>query len=332
MRGISFSLLLVASLMTVFCGHAMSQDTAPAGPTDIREEVSPPEPPELDLPAPAPGDPTVPSEAILRRIPRSTSPTAQDLLESAKRLHDAGLILKARERMDQLQELENAPLDIQDEAAAWWASVAPEEANVEETPESIQMKKARDVLDSAKRLQEAGLTLQARARLDELQELDNAPLDIQDEAAVWWASVAPETPVVTAPAGPTRSGQPQVAVALAKLPAIILKGVVLSSPESGTAMLEIDNRQISIPLKPREQQKRVPVPASQFASVQATLAQRTRLADGSPGKADGYEMCLQCSFVHNSIIFNLEAFDSETLLLQALPHNQFIIVRAGPTP
>jgi hypothetical protein len=113
-----------------------------------------------------------------------------------------------------------------------------------------------------------------------------------------------------------------------------LRGIVLSATDSGTALLDVGGQQVSIKLKPREQQRRVPIPANQFLAMRPALEQRKRLLSGrqEAAKTDTHEMCLQCSFVHDSVVYNLEAFTAETLMLKALPHDELILVRPGNAP
>ncbi|MEM9944245.1 MAG: hypothetical protein AAF939_22005 [Planctomycetota bacterium] len=270
------------------------------------------------------GDPTIPSQAILERATKKrTNPLAKSLFESAKRLHEAGLTSKAQARLEELLALEDAPIEVQDEATVWWSTVTNRE----------------QLLDSAKRLHDAGLTIEAKKRVDQLQELTDAPIDIQDAALVWWAQVAPASlrsrqlnrnPVTR----PTMTPLPN-------LPQITLQGIVQSSQETGTAILEVDGKRITILLKPRDQQTRIPVPSSQFLAMRPALEQRAMLNSGStstsmvakqPFRMDEFDMSLESSFVHKGVVYNLEAFGPGTLMLKALPHNELVIVRTGTTP
>ncbi|MDA7980295.1 MAG: hypothetical protein MPJ50_16135 [Pirellulales bacterium] len=132
----------------------------------------------------------------------------------------------------------------------------------------------------------------------------------------------------------TPRGLQQQLVALPQLADVRLRGIVLFNADRGRALLEVGGRQISIPLKPREQQQRVPIPASQFLAMRPALEQRALLLSSDRQVApkaspDGHDMSLQCSFVHDRVVYNLEAFSADTLMLKALPHDEFILVRAG---
>ncbi len=125
------------------------------------------------------------------------------------------------------------------------------------------------------------------------------------------------------------------ALPLPAIPQITLRGIVMSKPDHGTAMLEVDGKILSLTLLPSEQQKRISIPKMQFASLQAALDQRAVATQriGSRSELDAaersYEMCLQCSFVSGEIVFNLEAFTKEVILLRAIPHDTIVMVRKG---
>ncbi|MEM7785714.1 MAG: hypothetical protein AAF623_20375 [Planctomycetota bacterium] len=267
-------------------------------------------------------DPTIPSAAILERATKKkATPIAKSLFESAKRLHEAGLTSKAQMRMDQLQALEDAPIEIQDEATVWWAKVSNSE----------------QLLDSAKRLHDAGLTREAKQRVDQLQELEEATLEMQDAALVWWASVAPASMNDPSMNQNRKSASGTTMTSLPAIPPITLQAIVQSSASTGTAVLEVDDKRITILLKPRDQQTRIPVPTSQFMAMRSALEQRAMLESESmtarqPFQMAQYEMSLESSFVHKGVVYNLEAFGPDTLMLKALPHNELVIVRTGSQP
>ena len=129
---------------------------------------------------------------------------------------------------------------------------------------------------------------------------------------------------------------PQFVASLPELPTIKLRGMALSHPDKGKAILDVDGKSVSISLVPRNQQTRMPIPAVQFYDYQPALFQRaSNLAamrrDSNPIENEAmpeFEMCLDCSFTHNGLVFNLEAFTSDTLLFKALPHDEMIIVRS----
>ncbi len=299
----SIRLLICVSVIVFIADQAVGQNFNPEGsPFESSQEIA---------------DPTIPSDAILSKVSRGTKPTATDFLASAKRLHQAGLFDEARQRIEQLQKLEDAPLEIQDEASTWWASVAP----------------ARQLLDSAKRLHDAGLTVEAQQRIKELQEQDDVPQELRDEALAWWVSVSPNRSFVAnrLPGTPTRD-RPRgaAAVTLPKLPTITIEGLILGESGTGTAMLEVGDRQVSIRLKPLEEQTRTSVPASQFQAMKPALDQLAAMS-GERSPRD-YEVSLECSFVHDGVFYNVESFTSEVLMLKALPHNEVIIVRSGNSP
>lgn len=200
---------------------------------------------------------------------------------------------------------------------------------------------AQELLESAKRLFEAGLVVQSRQRIEQLQELENAPLQLQDEAAIWWASVAPEfgsRPVAVGPERPEPAKPLPASRSLPKLPKLAIKAMVMSKSDLGTVLLNIDGRLISIPLKPIALQNRLPVPASQFFDSSLSLELTQVLAESNPQTAKGpdgvevYEISPECSFLHDGIVFNLEAFTKDTIVLRALPHNKLILVRTESAP
>ena len=107
----------------------------------------------------------------------------------------------------------------------------------------------------------------------------------------------------------------------------------MSKSDQGTAVLDVSGRRISITLKPREQQKRMPIPASQFANVPLAVEQNNKsLSDPKAKRNNGLEICPECSFLSEGVIYNLEAFTKDTLMLRALPHNKLILVRVGNAP
>ena len=127
----------------------------------------------------------------------------------------------------------------------------------------------------------------------------------------------------------------QPVVPLPALPQITLRGIVLSTPERGTVMLNVNERTVNIALIPLESQLRSPIPKNQFSSMQAALNQRFAMnkaasseRDDENSKPKQYEMCLQCSFAsEDGVIFNVEAFTRDTVLLRAIPHDTLVIVR-----
>ena len=140
--------------------------------------------------------------------------------------------------------------------------------------------------------------------------------------------VQPTLSVPTAPKSKVVAVTP-----LPAIPQITLRGIVMSKLDRGTAMLDVDGKILSLTLLPTEQQKRIRIPKMQFASLQAALDQRAAATQriGSRSESDAaektYEMCLQCSFVSGGIVFNLEAFTKEVILLRAIPHGTIVMVR-----
>jgi hypothetical protein len=143
-------------------------------------------------------------------------------------------------------------------------------------------------------------------------------------------------PSASSPRGPRSD---QAFLPLPSLPDITLRGLVLRTPDRGTAILDVDGKSITISLVPRDQQQRVPVPASQFGAFLPALQQRAAAARTSPDAAtptdpteparQRFEMCLNCSFLSGGVVFNLEAFSRDAVLLKALPHDEVILVRSG---
>lgn len=148
----------------------------------------------------------------------------------------------------------------------------------------------------------------------------------------------PELPSVDN--APTRSNRnasrsPSLSSGLPALPTIELRGLVMSTPTRGKAMLNVGGRSLSINLVSRDQQTRTPIPATQFAQFQPALkARAAALAD--PTQADAvpappidlsFEMSVQSSFFVDGVLFNLESFSEDALVLQALPHKELILVR-----
>jgi len=148
----------------------------------------------------------------------------------------------------------------------------------------------------------------------------------------------PELPAVdTAPIRGNRnaSRSPSLSSGLPTLPTIKLRGLVMSTPTRGKAMLSVGEQSISINLIPRDQQTRTSVPATQFAQFQpalkaraAALAEFTQ-ADSLPTPPINlnFEMSVQSSFFIDGVLYNLESFSDDVLVLQALPHQDFVLVR-----
>ncbi|MEL6109029.1 MAG: hypothetical protein AAFU85_23730 [Planctomycetota bacterium] len=143
------------------------------------------------------------------------------------------------------------------------------------------------------------------------------------------------TPVpAVEPAPTTRTPtKPSVIAALPKLPKITLRAIVLSTPEQGRAMLDVDGTSVSVSLLKRERQLRIPIPGVQFAHLKTALDQRAAAAapkggsDVAPTAPKTYEMSLRCSFTVEETIFNVEAFAPDAVLLRAIPHETVILVR-----
>lgn len=124
------------------------------------------------------------------------------------------------------------------------------------------------------------------------------------------------------------------AVSLPALPSITLRGLVMRTPDRGTAMLDVDGNSVTISLLPRDLQQRIPIPEVQFAAMKTALDQRSAFLKASnkteadvKTRSKSYEMSLQCSFIAGETVFNLEAFTSDALLLRAVPHDSMFIVR-----
>ena len=140
-------------------------------------------------------------------------------------------------------------------------------------------------------------------------------------------------------AKPTHVAKAPAVVPLPALPKITLRGIVVSRQDHGTAMLDVNGESVSISLIPVQQQQRIPIPAIQFASMKTALDQRATLLKKASNNAKAlddlnnvndaktYEMSLECSFVADGIVFNLEAFTSNVILLRAIPHDTVVIVR-----
>ena len=143
---------------------------------------------------------------------------------------------------------------------------------------------------------------------------------------------APHPQPLSVPAT-TPARRATTAIPLPSLPKITLRGLVMSTPDRGTAMLDVDGNSVTISLVPRDQQQRMPIPDVQFAAMRTALDQRATLTQNASGQAEpgkgktSFEMCLQCSFVADGIVFNLEAFTPEALLLRAVPHDSILLVR-----
>ncbi|MEO1528866.1 MAG: hypothetical protein AAFX06_25885 [Planctomycetota bacterium] len=142
----------------------------------------------------------------------------------------------------------------------------------------------------------------------------------------------PEPPIEPLPrtVKPRQTRQVAAIAPLPELPKIVLRGIVLSTPQRGRAMLNVDGTSIAITLLPRDQQVRMPIPPMQFAHLKAALDRRAALnapdETGVPTKPN-YEMCLQCSFTSEGTVFNVEAFTAEAVVLRAVPHDTLILVR-----
>lgn len=141
--------------------------------------------------------------------------------------------------------------------------------------------------------------------------------------------VLPIEPATTVKKTSTRK---PTAAPLPKLPKITLRAIVLSTPQRGRAMLDVDGTSVTVSLLQRDQQLRLPIPAAQFAHLKTALDQRAALtaADESSTASKTmktYEMCLQCSFTAEETIFNVEAFTADAILLRAIPHDTVVLVR-----
>ena len=163
-------------------------------------------------------------------------------------------------------------------------------------------------------------TAPPRALLDRIPKPDPVPLP---------------QPLPAAKSTPTRrpvAKHPTI-VPLPALPKVSLRGIVLSTPDRGTAMLNVNETSINVTLLPREAQHRISIPDDQFSSMKAALEQRAAMKkaasdqENSSSAPKQFEMCLQCSFAVDEVIFNVEAFTRDTVLLRAIPHDSLIIVR-----
>ncbi|MEM9643479.1 MAG: hypothetical protein AAF989_00685 [Planctomycetota bacterium] len=143
------------------------------------------------------------------------------------------------------------------------------------------------------------------------------------------APMQPSLPVTE-----TARRQPIAAVTpLPALPKISLRGLVLSTEVSGKAMLDVNGKSVTISLLPRDRQQRVSIPSKQFAAMKPALEQRAALIEAFDQGSEterrdmSYEMCLQCSFISDGVVFNLEGFTRDSLLLRAVPHDSILLVR-----
>lgn len=143
---------------------------------------------------------------------------------------------------------------------------------------------------------------------------------------------APPQPVLPAARASAKQGR-VVITPFPALPSISLRGLVLRTPDRGVAMLEVDGKPLSIVLAPLDKQMRVVIPDHQFASMKAAIEQRREMAKRKSEIAEEahskprYEMSLTSSFIHKDVVFNLEAFTSDVVLLRALPHDTLVMVR-----
>lgn len=254
--------LLLILLMTISMGVALPQEEAKqdAPTVEAKSEAQS-------------GDPTVPSQKLLKLLPQSSDVNAQNLLDSAKRLYEAGLFEDAARRIEQLMELKDASLQVQDEAAIWWASIAPDYS------------------------QRTGI------------------------GAV----------------NSTGVGR-KVMKPLPTLPKITLKAIILSTPDRGTALLDLEEEQILLMLKSEEDRQRVLIPVNQFGDILGAdgmnpklIPERNTSGEQKQKQAVGFEISLECSFLHKGVFYNLEAFNADTIMLRALPHNKLVLVRMGKT-
>ena len=112
--------------------------------------------------------------------------------------------------------------------------------------------------------------------------------------------------------------------------------MALSQRDRGKAILDVDGKSVTISLIPRNKQNRLPIPEVQFSAYRPALSQRAASLAALSGNRNEddklwqpkFEMCLDCSFTNEGLVFNLEAFTTDTLLLRALPHDEMIIVRS----
>lgn len=143
-------------------------------------------------------------------------------------------------------------------------------------------------------------------------------------------------------AGRRSTARPASPNRLPALPKITIKGLVLSTPDSGTAMLDVSGKSVSISLLSVADQQRLAIPSIQFAAMKPALEQRKVISQsgdfpasrGSEGRnvlaqPPVYEMSLQCSFTVDGVIFNLEAFTADTLLFRVIPHGDLLLVKKG---
>lgn len=139
------------------------------------------------------------------------------------------------------------------------------------------------------------------------------------------------------------AARPIEIVPLPSLPKMKLRGIILSSENEGTALLESGDEKVSVKLNRNKMAKSIMVPERQFYQFQSTLDQidylvelRERQISGN-GQAElipseikprrrEYEIRTD-SFTVDGVYFVVEDFSKETLILRAIPHDTLVLVR-----
>ncbi len=116
---------------------------------------------------------------------------------------------------------------------------------------------------------------------------------------------------------------------LPSIPDLKIRGIVLGSQNRGTALLEVDGKQVTIDLLPVDQQKRVAIPEAHFAVFRPAVAKEERETKTSTELTPAHEhqMCLRCSVVTQGVVFNLEGYSANSLSFRVLPHNETVLLR-----
>ena len=172
-----------------------------------------------------------------------------------------------------------------------------------------------------------------------LRAIGNSSTDLDEHGQSQPAQTDPTVPsdkvLSRLPASPEpqtgqRNRSPLRSLPMPTIPKVTIRGIVLSSASKGTAMLNVGGETVSIDLIPLRQQDRVPIPPEQFAELRPAIEQRMRAVTEQAGDTrplPTYEMCLRCSFVAEGVVFNVEDFSTDSLLLRALPHDSLVLVR-----